>query len=196
MSGESIQLKEAQPSIVRVTLVMRWLDDGPCTHHAEREIDYMVEGIKSELTWRSNVQLYEPALFNDHCLHCGEPAHDRATYHSFSGFFFPTDTGLADAGSIYRVPIHDPGQRVECFNGCDGFHTAIILPSYETWCLEMPAPDCGMPDDHNHRCFYIAGTFPDLTIWPSSCGATKRYGVELWDGVIKAGVITDARLVA
>lgn len=84
---------------------------------------------------------------------------------------------------------HAEGHPCPDWDNCTGFHY-VVLPCGCLFDTGHRASNCTMPNDRTHRCWVIAGTFPNVTL--SKNGHTCQAGAGSighphWHGFIRGG---------
>lgn len=107
----------------------------------------------------------------------------------FVSRLYDSPSGQPEAGDVYQLRWHDPG---ECpyWDNCDGTHTYGILPNGHTWDMDSRASNCDKKADRTHRCWVKQGSAEagslDVGKGGNTCGAgAGSILVDGWHGFLR-----------
>jgi hypothetical protein len=82
-----------------------------------------------------------------------------------------TPSGDLEPGCLYwgyrsDVYVDDPPDPDHycSWSNCDGRHLYAVLPNGHHWDIDSRARNCGLPQDHTHRCWCRHGEPPNVTV--------------------------------
>lgn len=141
------------------------------------------------------------------CDDCGRPYADAE--HSHSGGTSPvwdTPSGQLEPGCLFWAEWHHldgDGNPRPCppycggWTNCPGRHLYAVCPDGHHWDIDSRASNCGLPDDHTHRCWCRSGDPeadpPTLTV-SKNCSTCAAGGGSIdtgtYHGMLQAGAFT------
>ena len=137
------------------------------------------------------------------CDHCGQPF-DRlpaqAPWQVFiDPIYFRRDTGqqamfrqwMKIAGATWDADwLHDLPE----YCGPDGRSLVTVCPCGEHWCIDGPATNCTMKEEHVHKCWVRHGDIENMTVDKNGFTCAAGGGsiqTKQWHGFLRGGFLVD-----